>query len=791
MPENVTLIEQLTLAANVQLSVLEANQCEQAALVIVCGSGSHQEPKAWLGLAHFLEHLVFRGSQQYPETDGLMAYVQRVGGKVNAQTQANLTSFHFELAPTSLLPATARLVDLLVHPLLQPTAITSEREVIEQEYQLYAQQPGALQQAAVGLALAAEHPLQLFRCGNRRSLALEQPEFIRQLKAFHQHAYLQSPLRIVLCCTADDWQLQKSAWLSLLTPLLTLRRQAKQPPTKIQLLPKAVIRQHITQQALPQLALYVPIEPALPDELWLTQVFQQQLDPAQFSSIQGVCQAVSVQLFYQQAGQSIVLINLTFSTLVVDDLSALYQHCQQQLQHAILVLSGTAARHDQQVAKRRRALTASAMQQALQYSQQTQPVDYFSAIVQPLQKLQQQLAEQQCLVQLVNLGPVTATVDVGLTLHAEVSYQNLTQASGLPRLPQPASAEQSVPSSSLAPQLKSLLQPLTSRAVAQTLVTAYLGWSLTSLSISPYWALRHAEQALQPLVASLAYQGAKVRCLVANQQLFVQLTTPADYLMQALAIVEWQLAKFDQLELTNKPLKAAGLRAYLAQLEMRLLTEASSVAPSLTLAMPPDHWLLFGLNLKTQQRVELASASPIMTAPLLPVIQGHTPSFNCGYLALVIPLGVSELDYIAGQRVAQSIAHALLTILQQRLRVELGCCYALTCYAEVLLQQPMLVIGLQSGSELAYLQQQLQLLLQQWLATTNPKTLLLQLQSMAKQRLAPEMLQDLALSAWLQHHSLSQQLAHERSRLQRVTKVELQQLLLQMQDSRTWYWLSE
>ena len=103
----------------------------------------------------------------------------------------------------------------------------------------------------------------------------------------------------------------------------------------------------------------------------------------------------------------------------------------------------------------------------------------------------------------------------------------------------------------------------------------------------------------------------------------------------------------------------------------------------------------------------------------------------------------------------------------------------------------MLFRSLQSSSELAYLQQQLQQQLQQWLGAADPQALLQQLQSRAEQRLTPEMLQDLALSAWLQHHSLSQQLAHERSRLQRVTKVELQQLLLQMQDSRTWYWLSE
>ncbi|MDK3206187.1 insulinase family protein, partial [Escherichia coli] len=78
----------------------------------------HDVPLAWPGLAHFLEHLLFLGTERFPVGEGLMAYVQRHGGQVNASTRERTTEFFFELPVPAFADGLARLADMLAHPRL-------------------------------------------------------------------------------------------------------------------------------------------------------------------------------------------------------------------------------------------------------------------------------------------------------------------------------------------------------------------------------------------------------------------------------------------------------------------------------------------------------------------------------------------------------------------------------------------------------------------------------------------------------------------------------------------------
>ena len=51
---------------------------KRCAAVLQVAAGSHDVPLAWPGLAHFLEHLLFLGTERFPAGEGLMAYVQRL-----------------------------------------------------------------------------------------------------------------------------------------------------------------------------------------------------------------------------------------------------------------------------------------------------------------------------------------------------------------------------------------------------------------------------------------------------------------------------------------------------------------------------------------------------------------------------------------------------------------------------------------------------------------------------------------------------------------------------------------
>ncbi|CAJ0994305.1 hypothetical protein NVIRENTERO_01352 [Sodalis praecaptivus] len=74
----------------------------RAAALLSVAAGSHNEPQAWPGLAHLLEHVLFGDSQQYRGAERLMPWTEAAGGQVNASTEAASTQFFFEVPAAAL-----------------------------------------------------------------------------------------------------------------------------------------------------------------------------------------------------------------------------------------------------------------------------------------------------------------------------------------------------------------------------------------------------------------------------------------------------------------------------------------------------------------------------------------------------------------------------------------------------------------------------------------------------------------------------------------------------------------
>lgn len=186
------------LANGAELRAQQQLWAQQVGVCLRVAAGSHDEPPAYPGLAHFLEHLLFLGSRDYPVDQGLMAFVQRHGGLVNASTQARHTDFVCEVPSELLQPALTRLLDMLGQPLLALDAQLREREVLHAEYQARSQDADSRIDHALGQALAAGHRCSAFLAGDRSTLAVESAEFQRALRDHHQHHYQARHMRLTL-----------------------------------------------------------------------------------------------------------------------------------------------------------------------------------------------------------------------------------------------------------------------------------------------------------------------------------------------------------------------------------------------------------------------------------------------------------------------------------------------------------------------------------------------------------------------------------------------------------------
>ncbi|NVZ72259.1 pyrroloquinoline quinone biosynthesis protein PqqF [Pseudomonas costantinii] len=188
----------LTQANGLRVSLRHAPRLKRCAAVLRVAAGSHDVPLAWPGLAHFLEHLLFLGTERFPTSEGLMAYVQRQGGQVNASTRERTTDFFFELPVSTFADGIERLADMLTHPRLTVEDQLREREVLHAEFVAWSQDVTAQQQVALLEGLAADHPLRGFHAGNRDSLPVEREAFQQALRDFHLQFYQSGQMTLSL-----------------------------------------------------------------------------------------------------------------------------------------------------------------------------------------------------------------------------------------------------------------------------------------------------------------------------------------------------------------------------------------------------------------------------------------------------------------------------------------------------------------------------------------------------------------------------------------------------------------
>lgn len=200
-----------TLANGLRLTLRHAPELKRCAAALRVAAGSHDVPLAWPGLAHFLEHLLFLGTERFPADQALMAYVQRHGGQVNARTSERTTDFFFELSPQAFSGGLERLSDMLANPRLNLQDQQREREVLQAEFVAWSGDAREQQQQSLFNGLSTSHPLRGFHAGNRDSLPFELPEFQYALKAFHQQFYQTGQMTLSLAGPQSIEELKRLA----------------------------------------------------------------------------------------------------------------------------------------------------------------------------------------------------------------------------------------------------------------------------------------------------------------------------------------------------------------------------------------------------------------------------------------------------------------------------------------------------------------------------------------------------------------------------------------------------
>ncbi len=152
--------------------------------------GSRQDPRDYQGLAHFLEHMLFLGTEAYPEAGDYQAFITANGGSHNAYTSFEHTNYFFDVRAEALAPALDRFAQFFIAPLFNAAYVQREVNAVESEYRARLRNDRRRELAVFKAQLAEGHPYNKFSVGNLTTLQAEQEMQLReQLLAFYQRYY--------------------------------------------------------------------------------------------------------------------------------------------------------------------------------------------------------------------------------------------------------------------------------------------------------------------------------------------------------------------------------------------------------------------------------------------------------------------------------------------------------------------------------------------------------------------------------------------------------------------------
>ena len=87
----------LTLANDLDVLLISDPDADKAAVALDLYMGSYQNPDGTEGLAHFLEHMLFLGTQRYPSAGEYQTFISEHGGSHNASTSLEHTNYFFDI----------------------------------------------------------------------------------------------------------------------------------------------------------------------------------------------------------------------------------------------------------------------------------------------------------------------------------------------------------------------------------------------------------------------------------------------------------------------------------------------------------------------------------------------------------------------------------------------------------------------------------------------------------------------------------------------------------------------
>ena len=195
----------LELSNGLKIVLVSDLGADKSAASMTVYRGSYQDPVGREGLAHFLEHMLFIGTEKYPEPDGYLQFVRANGGSSNAYTASDHTNYFFDIGSHAFREGFDRFAQFFIAPLFSKDYVEREKNAVNAEYQMQFKDDGWRSNSVTKVALNPDHPQTRFNIGNLKTLS---GDVHRDLLVFFEENYSsnQMGLAILTNQTLDEME---------------------------------------------------------------------------------------------------------------------------------------------------------------------------------------------------------------------------------------------------------------------------------------------------------------------------------------------------------------------------------------------------------------------------------------------------------------------------------------------------------------------------------------------------------------------------------------------------------
>ena len=133
--------DRTTLSNGTRVLTAGMDHAQSVSCFLMYAAGSRYERREESGIAHFAEHMFFKGTERRPTARDIATEIDAIGGEFNAFTGKELTGYYVKCAAETRDVALDVLVDMLRHSRFDADEIDREKGVIVEEMNMYADTP--------------------------------------------------------------------------------------------------------------------------------------------------------------------------------------------------------------------------------------------------------------------------------------------------------------------------------------------------------------------------------------------------------------------------------------------------------------------------------------------------------------------------------------------------------------------------------------------------------------------------------------------------------------------------